>query len=36
MKVSNPEEQVQIIFDEIDKNNSGFIDYNGKLFIQNS
>ena len=29
MKVANPEEQVDEILAEVDKNNSGFIDYHG-------
>ena len=29
MKIANPEEEVDIILAEVDKNNSGFIDYHG-------
>lgn len=29
MKISNPEEQVDQILAEVDKNNSGYIDYHG-------
>jgi Ca2+-binding EF-hand superfamily protein len=29
MKVSNPEQEVDAILAEVDKNNSGYIDYHG-------
>jgi Ca2+-binding EF-hand superfamily protein len=29
MKIPNPEEEVDSILAEVDKNNSGFIDYHG-------
>ena len=35
MKVHNPEEEVNRILEEVDKNNSGFIDYHGNLFKKN-
>lgn len=33
MKVANPEEAVDNILAEVDKNNSGYIDYHGSLII---
>ena len=35
MKVPNPEEEVDRILEQVDKNNSGFIDYHGKYIKKN-
>ena len=32
MKVGNPEEEVVRIMEQVDQNNSGVIDYSGKIF----
>lgn len=31
MKVANPEEEVERIMEQVDQNNSGVIDYSGKI-----
>lgn len=36
MKVQNPEQEVDAILAEVDKNNSGFIDYHGTENMKSS
>ncbi len=31
MKIANPEEEVERIMEQVDQNNSGVIDYSGKI-----